>query len=277
MVLKDFVQLGPHILLYTPPDHQVGHLVILCTWMGAADKHIEKYTQIHRQNAPGAKILLLRSFVGSMISSYKSQQRAMKPAADAVCQVLDECGGVQGGGASSNKKPRIMLHIMSNGGANSATALLVVLEGRLKTHLPTIGTVCDSAPNASSYKKTCNAFMYSFPYGYPLKIFSTVFIYFTITLLYLWIGVGNEPPEDYWRRSVLDDKLLHCRRICYIASKADKITDWNDVVSHAEEARNKGWATREIIVDDTPHCNHISKHGETYVSAVRNVWEESKL
>lgn len=277
MALQDFDQLGPHIFLYTPSEHKAGHLIILCTWMGAADKHIEKYVQVHRQNAPSAKILLLRSVVGSMISSYKSQQRAMKPAADAVCKVLEECGSPQTEGASSNEKPRILLHIMSNGGANSATALLVVLEHKMKTNIPMIGMVCDSAPNASSFKKTCNAFMYSFPHGFPLNLITTLFVYFTITLLYLWIAVGNEPPEDYWRRSVLDEKLIDCRRICYIASKADKMTDWNDVVSHAEEARKKGWAVKEIIFEDTPHCNHISKHGATYINAVTDVWEEKDL
>lgn len=277
MALQDFVELGPNISLYTPPQHQAGHLIILCTWMGAADKHIDKYTEIHRQNAPTAKILLLKSVVRSMISSYSSQQRAMKPAQDAIGQFLNECGTLPSGSASSNEKPRILLHTMSNGGVNSATNLLVVLERSLKTHLPLVGVICDSTPNASSFKKTCNAFMYSFPGGFPINLIAAAFVYITITILYLWIAMGNEPPEDYWRRSILDEKLINCSKICYIASKADKLMDWRDVVSHAEEARKKGWATKEIIFDDTPHCNHLSKHQEIYVNAVSDMWEGREI
>ncbi|KAK7908915.1 hypothetical protein PG985_014793 [Apiospora marii] len=267
MALQGFVQLGPNVFLYTPPNHQGRDLVILCTWMGAADKHIEKYTDIYRQKAPTAKILLLKSVVGSMISSYSSQRRALRPAQQAICRVLQERSG------DASEKPRILLQMMSNGGANSATNLLVDLEQELRAPLPIIGLVCDSTPNTSSYTNTCNAFMYSFPWGFPINLITTAFVHVTITLLYLWIAIGNEAPEDYWRRSVLDEKLLTCKQVCYIASKADKLTQWKDVVSHAAEARQRGWATKEIIVDDTPHCNHISKHEDTYSNAVRDVWE----
>ncbi|KAK8109345.1 hypothetical protein PG984_015146 [Apiospora sp. TS-2023a] len=273
MALPGFVQLGPNILLYTPSEHRVGQLIILCSWMGAGDKHIGKYTDIYRQRAPGAKILLLKSVVGSMISSYASQQRAMAPAQQAVCHVLNEHLGA----GSASEKPRILLHVMSNGGANSATNLLVGLEQELKAPLPVVGVLCDSTPNASSYTNTCNAFMYSFPYGFPASLVAAAFVHVTISLLYMWIAMGNEAPEDYWRRSILDEKLMHCQRACYIASKADKLTDWRDVVSHAAEARENGWVTREIIVDDTPHCNHISKHEEAYVDAVSDVWEGREL
>jgi hypothetical protein len=270
MSLQGFIKLGPHISLYTPSEYQVGHLIVLCTWMGAADKHIDKYVKIYQQQAPTAKILLLKSVIGSMISSYSSQQRAMKPAEQAIFELLSENDNVQNGG--EKREPRILLHLMSNGGANSATNMLTVLERRLMAPLRLAGIVCDSTPNSSSFKKTCTAFKSSIPYGFPLNLVTTAFIYATITLLYIWIAIGNEAPENYWRRSVLDEKIINCRRISYIASKIDKITDWKDVVSHAEEARKKGWVVQEMIVSDTPHCNHISKHEEAYVNIVSDMW-----
>lgn len=71
--LDEFLKLQPNIFLYTPSEYQVSRLVILCTWLGAADKHIAKYTDIYLKNAPKAKIMLLKSVVGSMISSYPRQ------------------------------------------------------------------------------------------------------------------------------------------------------------------------------------------------------------
>ena len=280
MSLDGFVKLGPHIFLYTPPEYQAGRLVVLCTWLGAADKHIAKYIDIYRKRTPNAKILLLKSVVGSMISSYSRQQRAMKPAELAVCQVLDECGYLQSAGGATNlrDKPQILLHLMSNGGANSATNFLVDLQQEFKIRLPLVGLVCDSTPNASSYWKTCRAFMYSFPYGLPLNLVTSAFVHVVITLLYLSIAMGRyEAPEDYWRESILNEELIENKRVCYIASKADKMTDWRDVVSHAEEARKKGWDVKEIMFDDTPHCNHISKNEDIYINAVSAVWEGSKL
>ncbi|KAH9900373.1 hypothetical protein F4778DRAFT_771239 [Xylariomycetidae sp. FL2044] len=273
MSLEGFVKLGPNILLYTPPEYRPGHLVILCTWLGAADKHIVKYVDIHLKNRPNAKVLLVKSVVGSMISSFPRQERDMEPAQKAICEVLNECGG-----SGSQDKPQIMIHLMSNGGANSVTNLLVLLERNLKRPLPVVGLVCDSTPSASSYTKTCNAFMPSFPYGFPLNVIALAFVHVTITLLYLSIAMGRyPPPENYWRESILDPKLIDTNRVAYIASKADKITNWEDVVAHAGAARQKGWETRELLVDDTTHVNHFSKHKDAYLDAVAAIWDRGGL
>ncbi|GAW24966.1 hypothetical protein ANO14919_145630 [Xylariales sp. No.14919] len=269
MPLDGFVQIGPNIFLYTPPAHQAGQLVVLCTWMGAADKHVVKYTNVHRKNAPNAKILLIRSFVGSMISSYSRQERGMKVAAHAICQVLGDCGSVN---------PHMMLHMMSNGGANSATNLLVILQRQLKRPLPLIGVLCDSTPTSSSYSNTVRAFTHSFPRTFPLNIIGYGVIHFIISLLFLSIAMGRyEAPEDYWRESILDKSLVESNRICYIASKADELTGWQDVVSHAEEARERGWDVQQYIFNDTSHCNHISKHEDVYIKAVKDLWMKRKL
>ncbi|KAI1500364.1 hypothetical protein F5X99DRAFT_429482 [Biscogniauxia marginata] len=277
MALPGFDKLGPNIFLHTPSECEAGQLVVLCTWMGAADKHIAKYADIYRKTAPKARILLLKSLVGSMISPYSKQEVAMKPAEHAVCHVLEEFGHIQSGdgrSGHSHTKPRILFHMMSNGGINSATNLLVVLERRLGKPLPLVGLLCDSIPTGASYMKTCRAFTYSFPASFPVNLIASAFIHVLISLLYLSIAMGRyEAPEDYWRKSILDENLLDSKRICYIASKIDKMIDWRDVVSHAKQAREKGWEVQEFIFDDTPHCNHISKHEDIYLNAITNLWE----
>ncbi|KAI1804892.1 hypothetical protein F4811DRAFT_256664 [Daldinia bambusicola] len=270
MPLEGFVELASHIFLYTPSDYKTGQLVLFCPWLGAADKHMAKYADIVRRVAPNAKVLLLKSYVSDMITSYSMQERNMKPAVHAVCQLLEECEGIT--------KPRILLYVMSNGGINSATHLLVMLDRRLKKPLPLIGVMCDSNPTGSSYMKTCRAFWYSFPTRFPHIILATVCIHVIVSLLYMSIAMGRyEAPEDYWRKAILDDRLISNKRIAYIASKADKITVWRDVSSHAEQARKKGWEVREFILEDTPHCNHISKYERLYVNTVADLWKGKKL
>ncbi|KAI1388886.1 uncharacterized protein F4822DRAFT_261362 [Hypoxylon trugodes] len=210
-----------------------------------------------------------------MISPYSTQESAMKPAEHVVCQVLDECGGSESGNPGT--KPRILFHMMSNGGINSATNLLRVLERRLGKPLPLVGLICDSVPTGASYMKTRRAFMYSFPARFPVNLISSAVIHVLISPLYISIAMGRyEAPEDYWRKSILDEKLIDSKRICYVASKADKMIDWRDVLSHAEQARPKNWEVKEFMFEETPHCNHISKYESIYINAVADMWENNK-
>lgn len=272
MAIEGFVSLAPNIQMYSPPNAMVGQLVILATWMGAADKHIAKYTTLYKNLIPTARILLLKSVVSSMISPYKKQQAALEPAASAVHEILEEVAG------NPQVKPHVLLHMFSNGGINSGTLLLLDLHRKRKQAMPLVGLICDSVPTGAGYWKTYSAFKYSFPQGFPANIIASSAIHVLLILLFASIYAGRyEHPEDFWRRSILDDKLVDSKRICYIASKADKLTDWKDVVAHADTARNKGWEVKEIIYEDTPHCNHLAKDPHAYEGAITSVWHESRI
>jgi hypothetical protein len=272
MSLEEFVEIAPNIYMFSPPNPRVGELVVLATWMGAADKHIAKYTALYRKLIPTARILLLKSVVRTMISSYRKQERDMEPAASAVDDILKECAGIP------EAKPHMLLHMFSNGGMNSATHLLLELSRKRRQPMPLVGLICDSTPTGAGYRKTYSAFKYSFPQRFPANIIASLIIHVIIILLFASIYAGRyEHPEDYWRKSILDEKLISSKKIFYIASKADKLTDWNDVVAHAETARRNGWDVREIIYDDTPHCNHLKKDPQAYENAITEMWAKNKV
>jgi hypothetical protein len=253
MALDGFVKLAPEILLYTPPNAAIGQLVILGTWMGAADKYIAKYVELHKKQLPTASILLLKSGVSSMISPYKKQQAAIEPAMIPILSLLEQC-------KESKIEPRILLHIFSNGGINSATHLLIDLNRKRKAPMPLI------------------AFMYSFPQRFPTSIAASSMVHTLLILLFLSVAMGRyENPEDFWRKAVLDKSLIDSNRVAYVASKADKQTDWRDVVSHAEVARKQGWEVKEIILEDTPHCNHLKKDPQMYHDLATRMWEGHEL
>jgi hypothetical protein len=271
MALHEFSKLAPEIYLYTPPNAETGHLIILGTWLGAADKYIVKYVELHKKQIPTASILLLKSQVNSMVSSYSSQQKAIEPAMLPVLSLLEQC-------QQSKVAPRILLHIFSNGGINSAINLFTDLQRERKQALPLIGIICDSVPTGAGYRKTYNAFMYSFPSRFPTSILASTMVHTLLILLFLSVALGRyENPEDFWRTSILDTKLLESKRICYVASKVDKQTDWRDVVAHAEIARTRGWEVKEVITEDTPHCNHMKKDPQMYRDVVALMWERSKM
>jgi len=97
------------------------------------------------------------------------------------------------------------------------------------------------------------------------------------------VALGRyEHPEVLVRRTLLDEKFV-CDggrvgdakgRVCYLYSKADQMTDWEDVVAHKEMAREKGWDVGEMVFEGTPHCGHFVGNEEVYVGEMGKMWEE---
>ncbi|KAI1346757.1 indole-diterpene biosynthesis protein-like protein PaxU [Xylaria sp. FL0043] len=279
---RGYTHLGRDISLYAPREPKIGQLIILCPSLGIANTRLVcQYTALYQKHTPHAKILIIKPSILSMISPPSKQEEALKPAGDAVCDILNSCGRL---GESDNESrrphPRILLHIMGNGGLNSATNLLVVLEHRFKTSLPLVGIICDSAPGGASYRKACRALIYShihdLIFQFPSAPIFWALVHILFSVYYLFIALCRyEVRGEYWRESILNDRLVDCKRICYFASVADGVTDWRDVLSHAEQARRKGWEVREFLYEDTSHCRHMDhqKHRNDYENAVCYLWK----
>jgi len=266
-----FSKLGPRQSLYTPPNPATGELIILCSWLGAAKKHVSKYISGYLTLAPRAKILLIESSVLILTSAYPTQWKAIQPSVSAVRAVLEEC---EYGTPSSKVKPKIILHTFSNGGTNSATQLLIVLNRALKRPIPLHGILCDSGPAAGGYWKSYNAMVLSLPKGVLTRqVIGPLVIQFILIVLYASILIGRyEAPETTIRRTLLDEKFVDNKRIAYVFSTADKMVDWTDIVGHGDEAEEKGMQVKQIMYEDTPHCNHFSKHGDEYLEVMDRVW-----
>jgi hypothetical protein len=105
--------------LFTPLEPVPGQVIVLCTWLGAASKHINKYVLSHRSITPRSRILLITSDVSILTSTYPAQRKAIKPAVQAILSDIDEC--------SQDNKVKVLIHTFSNGGTNSATHMLLEL------------------------------------------------------------------------------------------------------------------------------------------------------
>ncbi|KAI4635488.1 uncharacterized protein J4E87_000440 [Alternaria ethzedia] len=277
-----FSKLGPRISLYTPPSHTTGELIILCTWLGAARKHIDKYIAAYRTIAPNAKILLIQSDVTSVTSSYPAQHKAIIPAVEVVRSVLSDCTYTPSPTVNTTKThptPKILVHTFSNGGPISATALLLALHTQTSTPLPITGIIMDSGPAAGYYWKSYNAMILSLPPG-PIRSAGYVFVHGILIILRASVALGRyEHPEVLVRRTLLDEEFVSGaekgkkRTVCYLYSKADQMTDWEDVVAHKEMAREKGWDVGEVVFEGTPHCGHFVGNEGVYVGEMRRMWE----
>ncbi|KAF2248089.1 indole-diterpene biosynthesis protein-like protein PaxU [Trematosphaeria pertusa] len=280
-----FVPLGGSISLYTPSQPTKGRLVILATWLGAAEKHIAKYTTAYTRFIPDSRVLLIQGTMGNLFQHYSVQRRAIHPAVQAIRAVLDE-SSCEEDGSHTEIRPHILLHVFSNAGANSVANLLHVFHQELGAPLPLVGVICDSSLAKGGYKQNYNGFMRALPDGLLFKILGPPFINLAIAILNTSIALGRyERPEDYWRNSMINEDLIKVgdpqeegsKRICYFTSKADRTTPWQDVVSHAEMACKNKWSVMLFVYEDTPHCNHMAEHGNEYEEAVRAMWTKSKL
>lgn len=304
-----FIRIGPRTSLYTPSQPMSGQLIIICTWLGAARKHITKYTTLYQQVAPGARILLIESSVPILVSSYKRQRDAINPAVSAVLDTMAECGyhsvsngkelngdiadGNDGPESSTpfetiagETSPKILLHTFSNGGTNTATQLLIVLHKRLHSVLPLVGLIFDSGPAKGTYWKSYEPMVLSLPRNVASRALGAVVVHCILILLYTWIACGNENPASLQRRTLLDENTLRTAweangdgavaggkgRACYIYSKEDKMVEWPDIRDHAEDARKKGWQVEELVFKESAHCAHFSKDEERYIKAVKGMW-----
>ena len=311
-LMNDFINIGPRTSLFTPQNPTSGQLVIICTWLGAARKHISKYIALYRKIASGARILLVESNVPILISSYVRQRDAIKPAVSAVLDTLKECDigtapsenteAVSNGKKTVNNDnqhgsvprnvnkptPQILLHVFSNGGTNTATQLLIVLNARLQAPLPLAGLLCDSCPAEGTYWRSYDAMVLSLPKDLATRFLGALACHCILVLLYTWIACGNENPASLQRRTMLDGKTVSPSweeelgevgekkvggRVCYLYSKEDRMCLWSDVKRHADQARKLGWDVREVLFEGSGHCAHFSKDEDRYADTVKSIWD----
>ena len=301
--LDGFRKIGPRTSLFTPSKPTPGQLIIICTWLGAAPKHIAKYTGLYQSIAPGARILLIESNVPILISSYAHQRDVIKAAACVVLETLDELDYHPGmpdaksisddGNLEINARPKILLHTFSNGGTNTATQLLLVLKSRFSScPLPLAGLACDSCPANGTYWKSYDAMVLSLPKDFASRLLGALACHCILILLYSWIACGNENPASLNRRTMLDSEIVSPGwersdkdheeggtkveskgRVCYFYSKADRMCHWEDVKEHAEKAKAMGWSVKEILFEGSGHCAHFSKDEDKYAKAVKSLWQ----
>ena len=283
--LADFIVIGPRTFLYTPSKPRPGQLIILCTWLGAAHKHIAKYTALYRYVAPDARILLIESSVSILTSTIVSHQRITEfaPAAAAVLDTLAECQHLSYEDASfqtnrlpsssSLARPQIILHVFSNGGMSSTANLLRVLRSRMGEPLALTGLIFDSCPGkGASYWQTFNAIIISFPKSIVWRFLGALLSHCFLLFLVVYVACGHENPVTLWRRTPLEESRP-ARGAIYLFSREDRMIDWTDIKQHANEARMRGWRVKEILFEGSGHCAHLATDERSYVEAVKSIWE----
>ena len=288
-----FTSLSSHVLLYNPSlDHEHKHLVVLCPWLGASPRHIDKYALLVTRIAPTARILLLPSTLNTLFAPAFVIRRALRPAVAVVLEALAANNSSASG--SSGKSTNVLIYAFSNGGGFSMVRLLRCLRAATGRPLAVSGLILDSCPGVATYTRSVKAMALALPFKSALlraPFMAVIRILFA--LLSLLVRVGWQHPILRMREELLNADLIVGRRTeqgrassgqldaeasgglkaTYVYSKTDALVDWRDVEGHARAARSKGWDVQEAMIEGGAHCAHYLKQPELYEDVVRGMWE----
>ncbi|KXT05380.1 hypothetical protein AC578_10982 [Pseudocercospora eumusae] len=113
--IEGFEPLSDSISVYRPEGGtapgRTPTMIVICSWMAAAPKHIAKYTAEYQKLFPFATILLIQSSIIDMTASDAKMVKRLEMARQVIeFDALD---------ARGDKSGNIFLHAFSNGGGTS--------------------------------------------------------------------------------------------------------------------------------------------------------------
>jgi hypothetical protein len=264
----DFENIGDGISYFRQPQQKNTQdgpsLVVLCTWMSAHRKHISKYTQQYCKQYPDAEILIVESEVADLTyRTHSSQQVRLKPARDVLLSLTSQH-------AEGHGQRQAVLHIFSNGGSQSAIQLATSLPESIRLQAFS-AIIFDSCPGTATYHRTVQALTLSMPKSPLTKYLGSPILRLVVFLLYLVLFITRAEDAITKIRKQLNDHKLFGPDVprLYIYSKADQLVPYQDVKSHADDAKAKGYrATSEVLFESSAHCAHAMVHKEQYWEAV---------
>ncbi|RBR18238.1 uncharacterized protein FIESC28_06167 [Fusarium coffeatum] len=259
---------SPSVLYYRPDntaststtDTRDPPLIIFLSWSGARDIHIAKYISQYRSMYPTSAILLFRS--SPMLFMQPKLRRNLFKSALPILQSIPN---------PKDNDPQFLLHIFSNGGVSSAVTLFELWESALGNELvPRHAVVMDSCPGYFHWRRDHHVVSMDFPWFMsPL-----VWVVLGFGWLYCVLYLGSMPHNT----NAL--ALNHSKRTsretarAYLYGDADKSVGFEDIESHALDAKKNGAIVRTEMFKGGAHVAHVRIDADRYWKAVRETWEE---
>ncbi|OCT45126.1 DNA repair protein RAD57 [Cladophialophora carrionii] len=272
-------------------------LIIICSWMYALPRHIAKYTQAYRARYASSPILLLRQDGGDFFwRTHATQMRNLEPAVSVIRtlerrsqsaasttqvdqnanpDVKAKAGAKAKAKTETKAKPRVLMHVFSNGGAWSACQLADAYASayasafactsiptlspresdRTNAILPVDALILDSTPSLpdprASHAAICEALPNPTTYPLTRKVGETAVWCFLALASGVDALLGREHLTLNIRRRLNDPEGAFMQsglRRVYIYSETDALIPASDVELHSEEARASASASARARV-----------------------------
>ncbi|RFU79873.1 hypothetical protein TARUN_2362 [Trichoderma arundinaceum] len=252
-------------------------LILVLSWMGARDTHIAKYIAQHRALFPSSRILLIRSPASHVF--WPSLARRHIPPAIRILKDFAEPEPTASTTAISGR-PRVLLHILSNGGVSTAARIRELLRKELGTDaagnklvIPRYALCLDSCPGNFEWRSTHRALLQSLPRWSSPMVHLVIAIAWVIYKLRLTRPAQNLNAEALRRASLLRRETQRT----YLYGTADAVISWRHVENHARRAEEAGFKVRRERFEGGEHVSLVRKESQRYWQAVKETWDEAEV
>ncbi|KIW64475.1 hypothetical protein PV04_09405 [Phialophora macrospora] len=256
----------------TPSGVRDPDLIILCSWMYAHPRHIAKYTSHYRSKYPTSPLLLLRQDGGDFFwRAHATQMRNLEPAVRVIRTLCSSSSSQE-----SKPRPKVLMHVFSNGGAWTACQLADAYKYSVKQPkqqhqeeeeevqevqeehpiLPIDALILDSTPSLpdprASHAAICEALPSATTYPLTRKAGELAVWWYLAVASRVDALAGREHVTLNIRRRLNDPDGAFMQpglRRVYIYGDGDALIPAADVESHAEEAKASRIIAREKMED----------------------------
>ncbi|KAK3498946.1 uncharacterized protein B0T23DRAFT_306137 [Neurospora hispaniola] len=255
--------------------------ILLYGWGDARPKHLAKYVDGYRALFPAAKlVVVLCPILRCLYQTLEARSKAMTP-------VISACFGSSRESAADHKsltQNRILVQVMSNTGGMYFAATLNAHRQRFGQCFPHHMLVLDSTPGSTSFLQNAGPWSRAMALGasgylpgcVPFIVTQAMACMFLAALHGFGWLIGASSAAAYSVAAVNNEELCarEARRL-YVYSKEDDIIYWEDIESHAAQARQRGYQVDMDMFEGTPHVGHMRMHPEQYWRAVAKTWREA--
>ncbi|KAM5543160.1 hypothetical protein V8D89_003034 [Ganoderma adspersum] len=250
-------------------------LIWIFGWNMAPMPALRKYGDIYRQLYPRSPQVIIQPDALRFWKFQSARERALLPAV----RMLEETNVLS---ATHQNPPRILMHVMSNGGLLCLSDIATMLRRRNVQSPP--GTKCalifDSTPAPTTLPYAIRASMAAITGGFLQTLLGgaiiSVVYFFTYaarelfrrpTLVTREMAAINKPALLPWT-SAATPRM-------YFYSTADAVIPFRAVERHAADARRVGFPVRMVNFGTSAHVSHARDYPEKYWDAVQKFWEEA--
>ncbi|KAI0661126.1 hypothetical protein C8Q70DRAFT_911985, partial [Cubamyces menziesii] len=247
-------------------------LIIIFGWLGAQASTLRKYSDSYRKLYPSSAQMIVNSDTLRFWKLASVRERALQPMVKEIEGHISE--------APVSNPPRILLHVMSNGGVCSLVDLAAAIRRR-GLRAPE-GTKCaivfDSAPAPVTFSMMNRAFTAGIR-SRIMKYLMMAFVSSTYVVMTL-VGILFRTPRPIQREmaALNDPRLLPWTSTrtprMYLYSSGDQIVPESGVEEHAAKARMAGYPVQMVHFGSSAHVTHARNDPEKYWRSIKTFWEE---
>ncbi|KAM6504053.1 Eukaryotic protein of unknown function (DUF829) domain containing protein [Amanita muscaria] len=248
--------------------------------LGARLPHLLKYTQGYEKLYPSATLIVVRCEPASFWKPKWMLSAALRPVVEALealgCITMIPSNGNNVTPAVNKTKHRILIQVFSNGGCLQLTALGRALIQYQRTNVSASAIIFDSCPGIGSLSSTTQAFS-SIIRFFPLRALVLLYMYTLYLLMNIRKRLFGVPM--YWEamRTLINQPrflpwLQKSSPRLYIYSTTDALISWQDVESHANDAKRMYSNVTKEKFEGSMHVAHLKHDPDRYWRIVQDVW-----